>query len=109
VTADVRFVLERTTTENHNPAVAPVPPLPNLVAAAWLDGRSLQLESAASVGRCLPAIVLWNTVYLEQPVAALERQGTPLPTECLLHLSPLGWEHIRGRHTVPQRSLGKRG
>jgi hypothetical protein len=40
------------------------------------------------------AIVLWNTVYLEQAVAALERQGTPIPAECLPHLSPLGWEHI---------------
>ena len=40
------------------------------------------------------AIVLWNTIYLEQAVAALERQGTPVPAECLPHLSPLGWEHI---------------
>jgi hypothetical protein len=40
------------------------------------------------------AIVLWNTVYLEQAVAALGRQGTPLPLERLPHLSPLGWEHI---------------
>ncbi len=35
-----------------------------------------------------------NTVYLEQAVAALERQGTPIPAECLPHLSPLGWEPI---------------
>jgi TnpA family transposase len=25
------------------------------------------------------AIILWNTVYLEQAVAVLERQGTPVP------------------------------
>ena len=34
------------------------------------------------------------SVYLEQAVAALERQGTPVPADCLPHLSPLGWEHI---------------
>ena len=33
-------------------------------------------------------------MYLEQAVAALERQGAPIPAECLPHLSPLGWEHI---------------
>jgi hypothetical protein len=33
-------------------------------------------------------------VYLEQAAAGLERQGMPVPPECLPHLSPLGWEHI---------------
>lgn len=31
---------------------------------------------------------------LEQAAAALEWQGTPVPANCLPHLSPLGWEPI---------------
>lgn len=51
-------------------------------------------NKASGLKLVVAAIVLWNTVYLEQAVAALERQGTPVPAECLPHLSPLGWEHI---------------
>ena len=51
-------------------------------------------NKASGLNLVVAAIVLWNTVYLEQAVAALERQGTPVPAECLPHLSPLGWEHI---------------
>ena len=40
------------------------------------------------------AIVLWNTTYLEAAMRHLERQGRPLPTDMLQHLSPLGWQHI---------------
>jgi TnpA family transposase len=51
-------------------------------------------NKASGLNLVVAAIILWNTVYLEQAVAALERQGTPVPIECLPHLSPLGWEHI---------------
>jgi hypothetical protein len=51
-------------------------------------------NKASGLNLVVAAIVLWNTVYLEQAVAALERQGTPVPADCLPHLSPLGWEHI---------------
>jgi TnpA family transposase len=51
-------------------------------------------NKASGLNLVVAAIILWNTVYLEQAVAALERQGTPVPAECLPHLSPLGWEHI---------------
>jgi TnpA family transposase len=51
-------------------------------------------NKASGLNLVVAAIVLWNTVYLEQAVAVLERQGTPIPAECLPHLSPLGWEHI---------------
>jgi TnpA family transposase len=51
-------------------------------------------NKASGLNLVVAAIVLWNTVYLEQPVAALERQRTPVPAECLPRLSPLGWEHI---------------
>src|ERR1700704_5002633 len=49
-------------------------------------------NKASGLNPVVAAIVLWNTVYLEQAVAALERQGTPMSADC--HLSPLGWEHI---------------
>lgn len=55
--------------------------------------RDLQ-NKASGLNLVVAAIVLWNTVYLDQAVAALERQGTPVPADCLPHLSPLGWEHI---------------
>jgi TnpA family transposase len=59
----------------------------------WLR-EDLQ-NKAGGLNLVVAAIVLWNTTfYLEQAVAALERQGTPAPAECLPHLSPLGWEHI---------------
>src|SRR4051794_29298155 len=47
-------------------------------------------NKASGLNLVVAAIVLWNTVYLEQAVAALERQGTPMPADCLPHLSPLG-------------------
>jgi Tn3 transposase DDE domain len=40
------------------------------------------------------AIVLWNTVYLEQAVAAIRQSGQAVSDETLAHLSPLKWEHI---------------
>jgi hypothetical protein len=40
------------------------------------------------------AIILWNTVYLERSVDALERNGQPINRDLFKHLSPLGWDHI---------------
>jgi hypothetical protein len=40
------------------------------------------------------AIILWNTVYLEQAVQALRNSGQNIDEKLLPHLSPLGWEHI---------------
>jgi Tn3 transposase DDE domain-containing protein len=40
------------------------------------------------------AIIVWNTIYLEQAVAALRAQGQAVPDEHLPHLVPLGWEHV---------------
>jgi TnpA family transposase len=39
------------------------------------------------------AIILWNTRDLERAVAAL-RQIEDVPDHLLVHLSPLGWEHV---------------
>jgi Tn3 transposase DDE domain len=51
-------------------------------------------NKASGLNLVVAAIVLWNTVYLEQAVASLESQGTPVPADCLRHLWPLGWETI---------------
>jgi TnpA family transposase len=51
-------------------------------------------NKASGLNLVVAAIVLWNTVYVEQAVTAIEQRGTPIPAECLPHLSPLGWEHI---------------
>jgi hypothetical protein len=40
------------------------------------------------------AIVLWNTVYLEQAVAAIRQSDQAVSGEILAHLSRLKWEHI---------------
>ena len=40
------------------------------------------------------AIVLWNTVYLDQAVRHLRSQGVSVPDELLAHVAPLGWEHV---------------
>lgn len=40
------------------------------------------------------AIILWNTVYIEQAVNALRQQGHHIPDALLPHISPLPWEHI---------------
>ncbi len=40
------------------------------------------------------AIILWNTVYRQRAVDYLRSNGhEPGPLD-LIHLSPLGWEHI---------------
>ena len=40
------------------------------------------------------AIVLWNTVYLQQATQGLKAHGQSIDDKLLQHLSPLGWEHI---------------
>jgi Tn3 transposase DDE domain len=40
------------------------------------------------------AIILWNTVYLSCAVDQLRAEGHDLPDDLLVHVAPLGWEHI---------------
>ncbi|WP_301182498.1 Tn3 family transposase [Subtercola boreus] len=40
------------------------------------------------------AIVLWNTVYLDRAIQALQNNSDQVNPALLQHLSPLGWEHI---------------
>jgi TnpA family transposase len=50
-----------------------------------------QRHRASGLNLVVAAIVLWNTVYLEQAVAAIRQI---VSDETLSHLSPLKWEHI---------------
>jgi hypothetical protein len=38
------------------------------------------------------AIILWNTRYLNRAITALQVED--VPDQLLVHLSPLGWEHV---------------
>jgi TnpA family transposase len=53
-----------------------------------------QRHRASGLNLVVAAIVLWNTVYLEQAVAAIRQTGQAVSEEALAHLSPLKWEHI---------------
>jgi hypothetical protein len=49
---------------------------------------------ASGLNLVVAAIVLWNTLNLQRAIYYLRSQGvTPKPHD-LVHLSPLGWEHI---------------
>lgn len=53
-----------------------------------------QQHRANGLNLVISAIILWNTVYLSRAVDALRSKEVPVPEEYLIHLSPLGWEHI---------------
>jgi hypothetical protein len=53
-----------------------------------------QRYRASGLNLVVAAIVLWNTVYLEQAVQSLRDSGRNIDDKLLTHLSPLGWEHI---------------
>jgi len=52
-----------------------------------------QQHRAPGLNLVVTAIILWNTRYLERAVAKL-RQTEDVPDHLLVHLSPLGWEHV---------------
>jgi TnpA family transposase len=52
-----------------------------------------QQHRASGLNLLVSAITLWNTRYLNRAIAAL-REVENVPDHLLLHLSPLGWEHI---------------
>jgi len=53
-----------------------------------------QRYRASGLNLVTAAIVLWNTVYLDQATQALRETGKPINDGLLQYLSPLGWEHI---------------
>lgn len=76
-----------------------------------LRDRSFENQHSRASGLTLvtAAIVLWNTVYLEQAIRAIRDHGQVVDDALLHHLSPLGWEHInltgdyvwRRRRSIP--------
>ena len=52
-----------------------------------------QQHRASGLNLLVTAIILWNTRYLERAVQAL-RRVEEVPDALLVHLSPLGWEHV---------------
>jgi TnpA family transposase len=53
-----------------------------------------QSHRASGLNLLVAAIILWNTTYLQRAIDHLRNQGQhPAPGD-LVHLSPLGWEHI---------------
>jgi hypothetical protein len=58
--------------------------------------RSLENQRyrASGLNLVVAAIVLWNTVYLARAVPSLKTQGQSVDDTLMMHLSPLGWEHI---------------
>lgn len=53
-----------------------------------------QQHRASGLNLVVAAIVLWNSVYLEQATSLLREHRRNVPDELLEHLSPLRWEHI---------------
>ena len=52
-----------------------------------------QQHRASGLNLLVTAIILWNTRYLERAIASL-REVEEVPDQLLIHLSPLGWEHV---------------
>jgi TnpA family transposase len=71
-----------------------------------------QRYRASGLNLVVAAIVLWNTVYLERAIRALQERGEASDETLLQHLSPLAWEHINltGDYSWRQsRALKKSG
>jgi hypothetical protein len=57
--------------------------------------RSFEAQRYRASGLMVTAaIVLWNTVYLDRAIHAMDARGAPADAVLLPYLSPLGWEHI---------------
>ena len=53
-----------------------------------------QLNRASALSLAINAIVVWNTRYLAEAAAELDRRGDPVPEHAWQHLSPLLWQHV---------------
>ena len=79
----------------------------------WFGGdgvvRRKQEEAQQEVVGCLNlltnAVVVWNTVYMQEVVTQLRTEGYPVPDEDLVHLSPARYEHINrlGKYTFAEQ------
>ena len=79
----------------------------------WFGGdgvlRRKQEEAQQEVVGCLNlltnAVVVWNTVYMQEVIAQLRAEGYPVQDEDLAHLSPARFEHINrlGKYTFAEQ------
>lgn len=53
-----------------------------------------QIYRASGLNLLVAAIILWNTRYLQDAVAALKQAGRPAGDDLVRHVAPLGWEQI---------------
>jgi hypothetical protein len=51
-------------------------------------------DRAGGLALVTAAIALWNTVYLGRGLDALRLRGDVVRDALLVHLAPLGWQHI---------------
>ena len=73
--------------------------------------REGQEDQLSALGFILNAIVLWNTIYMNEAVQHLHQQAKPIALADMERLSPLGFAHINlvGRYTftlTPQVAHG---
>ena len=61
-----------------------------------LRDRTVEIQQYRASGLTLvtAAIALWNTVYLDRALDALRQQSEVVPEALLVHLAPVGWQHI---------------
>jgi TnpA family transposase len=61
-----------------------------------LRDRTVEIQQYRASGLTLvtAAIALWNTVYLDRALDALRQQSGVVPEALLVHLAPVGWQHI---------------
>ena len=53
-----------------------------------------QANRTSGLNLVVTAIILWNTVYLDLAIKALQENGEKIPYHLIPHLAPLGWEHV---------------
>jgi hypothetical protein len=51
-----------------------------------------QRHRASGLNLVVGAIILWNTVYLERAIGALDQQGRQVDESLLKHVAPVRWE-----------------
>ncbi|WP_449757773.1 Tn3 family transposase [Endozoicomonas euniceicola] len=53
----------------------------------------LAILQAGYLNLVVAAIILWNTIHLEEAIAEVKKRKE-IPDKYLSYLSPLGWDHI---------------
>lgn len=71
----------------------------------------LQRHRASDLNLVVAAIILWNTVYLERAVYAMQERGKSFDAALLKHVAPIHWNHISltGDYLWKQSRLVEKG